>query len=69
MDLIDVDWGALGRRMSRVVQGHVDAGLGSDARVLGVRMEEDRVIITVSRSPQDSSTSQEESTPKSRRRG
>jgi CRP-like cAMP-binding protein len=46
LDLMDVDRETLSRRMSEAVQGELEAGLGERAQVLGLRLDEDRIIIT-----------------------
>lgn len=46
LDLLNIDWETLGRRMSQAIQGEVEAGLGEGAQILGLRMDEDRIIIT-----------------------
>ena len=46
LDLLQVDREALGQRMSDAIQGQVEAGLGQGAEVLGVRMEENQIVIT-----------------------
>jgi hypothetical protein len=46
LDLLGVDREALGEEMSRAIQGQVEAGLGEGAQILGVRMDEEHIIIT-----------------------
>ncbi len=46
LELIDFDQEALAGRMGRLIQEQVEAGLGEGARVLGVRMDGEQIIIT-----------------------
>lgn len=46
LGLLGVDREALGQKMSQAIQGQVEAGLGPGARILGVRMDEEHIIIT-----------------------
>lgn len=46
LELLNVNLDALARSMSQMVQDQVEAGLGEGARVLGVRMEDDQMIMT-----------------------
>jgi uncharacterized protein YpmS len=51
LDLVDVDREGLSRRMSQAIQAQMEAGLGEGARVLGLRTEEDLIIITARWAP------------------
>ncbi|MGD9029700.1 MAG: hypothetical protein PVG25_07780 [Anaerolineae bacterium] len=46
LDLLGVDREALGQAIGNAIQGQVEAGLGEGARILGVRMDEEHIIIT-----------------------
>ncbi|MGC9335536.1 MAG: DUF2993 domain-containing protein [Anaerolineae bacterium] len=46
LDLLGADREALGQAMSEAIQGQLEAGLGEGARILGVRMDEEHIIIT-----------------------
>ena len=46
MDLFDVDAESLSGMMGQAMQDQIEAGLGEGARILGVRMDEERIVIT-----------------------
>jgi len=46
MDLLDLDEEGLSDMMGGTIQEQVEAGLGAGARILGVEMDEERIIIT-----------------------
>jgi hypothetical protein len=51
LDLLGLDREALGQAMSRAIQEQVEAGLGQGAQILGVTMDEERIIITARWAP------------------
>jgi hypothetical protein len=46
MDLFDVDEESLSNMMGQAMQDQIEAGLGEGARILGVRTDEERIVIT-----------------------
>ena len=46
MDLLDLDEDSLSEMMGGTIQEQIEAGLGEGARILGVRMDEERIILT-----------------------
>ena len=46
MDLFDVDEESLSDMMGEAMQDQIEAGLGEGAQIVGVRLEEERIVIT-----------------------
>jgi len=46
MELLDINEESLSDMMGATIQDQVEAGLGEGARILGVQMDEERIIIT-----------------------